>query len=152
MHLLVKRNFDIKMRGTTIKKNVTWYLKLVSVDFVYHAKFDYMKICSVLEMVYISPWCWEDMKKFLLCWASLDRSTHGVAQGKGKHVYARFGQKSEGKRPPGKRGLRWQHDIKIYVKEISFEGVNWIHLHQNEDHWWLLWECGNESSDSLKHW
>jgi hypothetical protein len=27
--------------------NVTWYLKLVSIDFVCHGKFDYMKIHSV---------------------------------------------------------------------------------------------------------
>ena len=46
------------------------------------------------------------MKKFVLCWASHDRSSHGVVQGEGKHVDARFGQKPEGKRPPGKHGLR----------------------------------------------
>ena len=36
--------------------------------------------------------------------------------------------KSEGKKLCGKPGCRWEDNIKMYVKEIGWEDVNWICL------------------------
>jgi hypothetical protein len=36
--------------------------------------------------------------------------------------------KPEGKRPLGKPGRRWEDNIKTGLKEIGWEGVDWIDL------------------------
>jgi hypothetical protein len=43
----------------------------------------------------------------------------------------------EGKRPHGRHRRRW-YDIRIDLKEIGWEGVNWIHLAQDRDRWRAL--------------
>jgi ribosome biogenesis protein Nip4 len=45
--------------------------------------------------------------------------------------------------PEGKRLLRrprhrWEDNIEMNLKEIGYEDVNWIHLVQDRDHWWVL--------------
>jgi hypothetical protein len=37
-------------------------------------------------------------------------------------------EKPEGKRRLGKTRCRWEGNIKTYLKEIVWEGVNWINL------------------------
>jgi hypothetical protein len=32
----------------------------------------------------------------------------------------------------------WENNIKGDLKEIGFEGVDWIHLAQGRDKWWAL--------------
>jgi hypothetical protein len=39
--------------------------------------------------------------------------------------------KPEGKRPRH----RWEYNIRIYLGEIRWEGVDWMHLAQDRDHW-----------------
>jgi hypothetical protein len=41
--------------------------------------------------------------------------------------------KSEGKRPLGSPGRRWEDNIRIDIREIEWEGVDWIHLAQDRD-------------------
>jgi hypothetical protein len=53
-----------------------------------------------------------------------------------RKVYAILVGKPEGKRPLGRPKHRWEGNIRMYLKEISWEGVDWIHLAQ--DHWWAL--------------
>jgi hypothetical protein len=36
--------------------------------------------------------------------------------------------KSEGRRPLGTSRHRWEDNIKIGLKEVGYEGVDWIHL------------------------
>ena len=36
--------------------------------------------------------------------------------------------KSEGKKLHGKPGCGWKNSMKMYVKEIGWEGLNWICL------------------------
>jgi hypothetical protein len=48
------------------------------------------------------------------------------------------GGKPEGKRPLGRPRCRWDYNIKIDIKEIGLEGVDWIHLDQGRDRWWAL--------------
>jgi hypothetical protein len=43
--------------------------------------------------------------------------------------------KPEGKRPRGRPWPRWENNIRIAVREIGWEVVDWIHLDQNRDQW-----------------
>jgi hypothetical protein len=44
-------------------------------------------------------------------------------------------RKPEGKRPLGKPRHRWVDNIKIDLIEIGWDGVDWIDLAQDRDHW-----------------
>jgi hypothetical protein len=46
--------------------------------------------------------------------------------------------KSEGKRPLGRTRNRWENKIRIDLKEVGWEGVDWINLTQNRDQGWTL--------------
>jgi len=54
------------------------------------------------------------------------RSTYNVLDGK-----------SERKRPLGRPRRRWQ-DIRIGVREIGWEVVDWMHLAGDKDQWWAV--------------
>jgi hypothetical protein len=41
----------------------------------------------------------------------------------------------EGKRPPRRIRHRWQDNIKINLKEIEYEGVDWIQVAWDRDQW-----------------
>jgi hypothetical protein len=41
--------------------------------------------------------------------------------------------KSERKRPLGRPRRRWVDNIKMYVREIGWDGVNWIDMAQDRD-------------------
>jgi hypothetical protein len=43
--------------------------------------------------------------------------------------------KPEGKRPLGSPRRRWEDNIRIDVREIGWEVVDWIHLAQDSDQW-----------------
>jgi hypothetical protein len=43
--------------------------------------------------------------------------------------------KSEGKRPLGKIRRRWDDSIRMDVREVKWEVVNWMNLAQNMDQW-----------------
>jgi hypothetical protein len=60
--------------------------------------------------------------------------------------------KPEGKRPIGRPQHKWVDNIKIDLREIGWDGMDWIDLVQNRDHWGGLCEHGNESSGSLICW
>jgi hypothetical protein len=44
----------------------------------------------------------------------------------------------EGKRPPGRPGRRWVHNIKMDLTEIGWGGMDWIDLAQDRDQWMTL--------------
>jgi hypothetical protein len=46
--------------------------------------------------------------------------------------------KSEGKRPLGRRRRRWEDNIRMDLRELGCEDVDWIHLAQDRDQWWAL--------------
>jgi hypothetical protein len=48
------------------------------------------------------------------------------------------GWKPEGKRPLGRTRCRWDDDTRIDLKEIGWEGVDWMHLAQDRDQWRAL--------------
>jgi hypothetical protein len=41
--------------------------------------------------------------------------------------------KPEGKRPLGRLRCRWEGNIRVDLREIVWDGVDWIHLAQNRD-------------------
>jgi len=46
--------------------------------------------------------------------------------------------KSESKRSRQRLKLRWEDNIKMDLKEIGWEVVEWILVDQNRDHWQAL--------------
>jgi len=46
--------------------------------------------------------------------------------------------KRERKRPLGRPGHRLEDNIRMNLREIGWEGVDWIHLAQDRDKWWAL--------------
>jgi hypothetical protein len=49
--------------------------------------------------------------------------------------YKVFIGKPEGKRPRGRRRRRWEDNIRMDLREIGWEGVDWVHLDQERDQW-----------------
>jgi hypothetical protein len=58
--------------------------------------------------------------------------------------------KPEGKRPPGKPRRRWVDNIKMDLREVGCDGMDWIELAQDGDQRRALRENRDESSGSLK--
>jgi hypothetical protein len=46
--------------------------------------------------------------------------------------------KPEGKRPLGRPECRWYDNIKMDLREIDWNGMDWIHLTQDRDRWMAL--------------
>jgi hypothetical protein len=46
--------------------------------------------------------------------------------------------KPEEKRPLGRPRNRWEDNIGMDLRDIGWEGVDWIHLAQDRDQWWFL--------------
>jgi hypothetical protein len=44
-------------------------------------------------------------------------------------------EKLKGERPLGKRGHRWDNNIRMALGEIGWEFEDWIHLAQDRDQW-----------------
>jgi hypothetical protein len=44
----------------------------------------------------------------------------------------------EGKRPLGRPSRRWEDNIRMDLKEIGMENVDWIHLAHDRDRWRAL--------------
>jgi hypothetical protein len=53
--------------------------------------------------------------------------------------------KPEGRRPLGRPRRRWVDNIKMDLREIGWDGTDWIDVAQDRDH-------GNEPTGSIKCW
>jgi hypothetical protein len=58
--------------------------------------------------------------------------------GEEKNAYRIWVGKPEGKRPLGRPRRRWVDSIKIDVREIGWNGMDWMELAQDRDHWRAL--------------
>jgi hypothetical protein len=58
--------------------------------------------------------------------------------GEMRNAYIILVGKPEERRPLGRPRHRWEDNIRMDLQEIGREGVDWIHLAQNRDHWWAL--------------
>jgi hypothetical protein len=55
--------------------------------------------------------------------------------GRGRGVYGVLVGRPEGKRPLGRPRHRWEDNIKMVLREIGFDGVNWFQLAQDRVQW-----------------
>jgi hypothetical protein len=53
-------------------------------------------------------------------------------------VYRMLVGKPEGKRPLGRLRRRWVDNMKINLREIRWDGMDWIDLAQDRDQWMTL--------------
>jgi hypothetical protein len=65
---------------------------------------------------------------------------HSAAQsprmGEIRNAYKILVGKSEGNRPVGGLGCRWEDNIRMDLKDIGWEVVDWMHLDQDRNQWW----------------
>jgi hypothetical protein len=50
-----------------------------------------------------------------------------------RNTYEILFGKPEWKRPRGRPRRRWEDNVKMDLREIGWEGVDWIHLPQDKD-------------------
>jgi hypothetical protein len=55
-----------------------------------------------------------------------------------RNAYRILVGKPEGKRPLGRPRRRWMNNIKMNLREIGWDGVDWIELAQDRDQWRTL--------------
>jgi hypothetical protein len=58
---------------------------------------------------------------------------HVALMGQHRNTYNTLIGKPEGKRPLGKPRRRWEYIIKMDLREIGWEIVDWMHLAQDRD-------------------
>jgi hypothetical protein len=47
-----------------------------------------------------------------------------------------------GKRLVRRVAHRWENNIRMDLREIEWEGVGWMHLPWDRNHWWVLVNTG----------
>jgi hypothetical protein len=63
---------------------------------------------------------------------------HVAHMGERRGVYRVLVGKPKGKRPLGRPRHRWEENIKMDLREIGIDGVNWIWLPQDWVQWWVF--------------
>jgi hypothetical protein len=68
---------------------------------------------------------------------SSEQSFHGhvARMGELRGAYNILVRRPEGGRPLGRPRRRWEDNIKMDLREIGFEDVDWIHWAQDRDRW-----------------
>jgi hypothetical protein len=86
-----------------------------------------------LYYLYSSPNIIKTIKSRRMRWAG-----HVARMGEKRTAYRILVGKPEGRRPLGKLRRRWVDNIKMDLKEIGWDGVDWVALAQDRDHWRAL--------------
>jgi hypothetical protein len=66
-----------------------------------------------------------------------------------RNAYRILVRKPEKKILFGRHRHRQEDNIKMDLREMGYEGVDWIHLAQDRDQWWGSCEHDNEPSGSI---
>jgi hypothetical protein len=72
--------------------------------------------------------------------------------GEKRNAYRIMVGKPEGKRPLGRPRRRCVDNIKMDLREIGCDGMDWIDVAQDKDQWRPLVGRGNEPSGFVKCW
>jgi hypothetical protein len=83
-----------------------------------------------LHNLYSSPNFVRVIKSRRMRWAG-----HVACMGEGRCVYRVLVGRPEGKRPLRRRRRRWEDTIKMDLREIEIDEVNWIQLAQDRVQW-----------------
>jgi hypothetical protein len=67
--------------------------------------------------------------------ARMRQAEHVACMGEGRGVYRVLVGRLKGKRPPGRPRHRWEDNIKMDLREIRIDGVNWIWLAKDRLQW-----------------
>jgi hypothetical protein len=89
------------------------------------------KMC--LHSLYSSPSIIRMIKSRRMRWAG-----HVARMREKRNAYRILVRKPEDKRPLGRPRRRWVDNIKMDLREIGWDGVDWIHLAQDRDQWMAL--------------
>jgi hypothetical protein len=58
--------------------------------------------------------------------------------GEERKMYNVLVGKPEGRRPLGRPRRRWEDGVRVDLREIGLEDVDWIRLAQDRDRWWAV--------------
>jgi hypothetical protein len=83
-----------------------------------------------LHNLYSSPNIIRMIKSRRMRW-----SGYAARMGETRNAYRILVGKTEGKRPLGRPRCRWVDNIKIDLREIGWDGMDWINLAQDRDQW-----------------
>jgi hypothetical protein len=86
-----------------------------------------------LHILYLSQNIIRQIKSRRMRWSG--RVAH---MGEGSKVYRVLVGKPEGKRPLERLRRRWEDGIKMDLRQIGWEGVEWNRLAQDRDRWWAV--------------
>jgi hypothetical protein len=84
-------------------------------------KLRFLQVCIYLVVVVV-------IKSRRMRWAG-----HIVCMGKRRGLYRILVGKSEGKRPFGRPGRRWEDNIKMDLKEVGCEVMDWVELAEDRE-------------------
>jgi hypothetical protein len=83
-----------------------------------------------LHMLYFSPSIIRMLKSRRIGWAG-----HVARMGEKRSAYRILVGKPEGKKPLVRTRLVWVDNIKMDIREIGWDGMDWIDLAQDRDRW-----------------
>ncbi|KAJ4446865.1 hypothetical protein ANN_13565 [Periplaneta americana] len=83
-----------------------------------------------LHALYSSPDIIRNIKSRRLRWAG-----HVACMGESRNAYRVLIGRPEGKRPLGRPRRRWEDNIKMDLREVGYDGRDWINLAQGRDQW-----------------
>jgi hypothetical protein len=63
---------------------------------------------------------------------------HVALMGQKRNAYSILVGKPEGKRPLGRPRRRWVDNIRLYLREVGWDVMDWIDLAQVRDQWRAL--------------
>jgi hypothetical protein len=86
-----------------------------------------------LHDLYSSPNIVRVIKSRRMRWAG-----HVARNGEGRSIYRVSVGRPEIKRPQGRPRRGWEDNIKIDLREIGIDEVNWIRLAQDRIQWWAF--------------
>ncbi|KAJ4444847.1 hypothetical protein ANN_06644 [Periplaneta americana] len=83
-----------------------------------------------LHALYSSPDIIRNIKSRRLRWAG-----HVARMGESRNAYRVLVGRLEAKRPLGRPRRRWEDNIKMNLREVGYDGGDWINLAQDRDQW-----------------